>query len=108
MVAEAESDQAMAGIGNERRAGVRNQRHSLAAPQRRQNDGSHLLGIVVVIGRKRFRNPIPCQQLSGDPSVFAEDAVGAVQHRQGAQADVSQIADRCCDEVQAGSQLCLR
>ena len=46
-----------AGIGNERRAGIRHQRQRLAAPQRVENGGPDLLGIVVVIGVERLSDP---------------------------------------------------
>ena len=93
-----------AGIGDERRAGVGNQRQPVTAAQRLEHGGPYPVGVVVVIGVERRSDAKPGEQAAGDPGVLAQDAVDIAQHPEPAQRDVAEIADRRRDEMKTGRQ----
>ena len=93
-----------AGIGDERRAGVRHQRDGGACGEPRDELRPRLGGVVVVVGRERRGDAVMVDELAGDPRVLAGDQVGGGQHLQRPQGDVAQVADRGGDEMQAGRQ----
>ncbi len=86
--------QLVAGIGDQRHAGVADQRDALALGQARQQLRAHARGIVLVIGLQRRPDAVEGEQLAGDPGVLAGDQVDACQERQRAQRDVVAVADR--------------
>ena len=78
--------QLVAGIGNQRRAGIGDQRDRFAVGKPRQQLRPRLGGVVLVIGRQRRRDAVMLEQLAGDAGVLAGDDVGGGQHFQRAQA----------------------
>ena len=68
------------GVGDQRRSGIRNQRHLLAAAQRLQHRRAHPIGVVVVIGIERRIDAEPGEQPRGHSRIFAEDAIDVAQY----------------------------
>ena len=66
--------QLVAGIGNQRRAGVRHQRHRLAVRQPGEQLRPRLGRVMLVIGRERRRDAVALGQLARDACVLAGDA----------------------------------
>ncbi len=93
------------GIGNQRRAGIRNQRDGGAVGEPAQQHRPRLGGIVLVIGRERRCDGVAVEQFAGDAGVLAGDQVGAGERFQRAQRDVAEIADRGGNDMQPGRKL---
>ena len=91
-------------IGDERRAGVRYQRDRFAGGEPCQELRPRRGGVVLVVGRERCGDAVMVEQLARDPRVLAGDQVGRGQRFQRAERDVAQIADRGCDQMQAGRE----
>ena len=72
--------QLVARIGNQRRAGVRDQRDRRARGKPRQQLRPRLGGIVLVVGRQRRRDAVAFEELAGHAAVLAGDEVGSRQH----------------------------
>ena len=79
VLAERRPHQLETGIGNQRRAGVGDQREFFAAAQRIEHGGANALGIVVVIGVERLVDPEMRQQPARNPGILAQDAVDIAQ-----------------------------
>ena len=94
-----------AGIGNQRRAGVGHQRDRGALRQLFQDFRSRHRGVVLVIRLELRRDRVALGQAAGDAGVLAGDEVDAGQRLQRAQRDVAEMADRGCDQIQAGNRL---
>ena len=94
-----------AGVGDQRRAGVGDQRQRRAGLEPRDEMRAHHMGVVLVIGDERRRDPVMGEQRLGDARVLGDDGVGRRQRRQRAEGDVLQIADRRRDEMQARRDL---
>jgi hypothetical protein len=92
------------GIGDERRAGVADQRNSGAVGETGKQLRARLRGIVVVIGGERGRDAVMVEELAGDAGILAGDEIGRRQHLQRPHGNVAQIADRSGDQVQPGRQ----
>jgi len=101
MVAEAESDQAMAGIGNQRHAGVADECDFRALFERDEQFGRARHLVVLVVADERFANFVVAEKLLGVARVFAGDLVDFLEDAQGAEGDVLQIADGRANKVQA-------
>ena len=71
-------DQLVAGIGNQRRAGIADQRDGLACQGRQDALAQLVVAMVVIGGHRRLRTDVR-QQLRGDPLVLGKDMVGAAQ-----------------------------
>ncbi len=91
-------------IGNERRAGVGDERDRFAGGEPRQELRPRRRGVVLVVGRQRRRDAVVVEQLAGDAGVLAGDHVGRGERLQRPQRDVAQVADRGGDEVQSGGE----
>ena len=100
------ADELIAGVGDQRRAGVGHQRDRRAFGQPAQQHRPRLRRIVLVIGRQRPGDAVAVEQLVRDAGILAGDQVGAGQRLQGAQRDVAEIADRGGDDVQPGCEPC--
>ena len=98
---EALADEPVARVGNQRRAGVGDQRHGFATFQAFDDRRRPLGGVVFMIGEGRRLDPVDGQQLGGDPGVLAGDDVGAGEHVQRPGAEVGGVADGRGDDDQA-------
>ena len=91
-----------AGIGHQRRAGVRHQRQRAAPlqpgdelrPQRRR--------IMFVVGDQRAADAVMGEQHLGDARVFRQDRIDGGERAHRAERDVAEIADRRGDDMQPG------
>jgi hypothetical protein len=95
--------QAIARIGDQRRAGVGHQRHALARGEGAQQPRLARLPGGVAVRDGRRGDAVVAGELGEDARVLGGDQVGRAQHVERAQGDVAQIADRRCDNVKAGS-----
>jgi hypothetical protein len=102
-VAKAESDQAVAGIGNQRHARVADESdfRALLESDEKFRRARHL--VVLVIAHERLRDFVVSQELLRVAGVFAGNLVGFAQDAQGAQGDVLEIADGRGDEIKAAA-----
>ena len=98
------ADQPVARIGDQRRAGIRDQGYGFACRQPLQDLRPHRLGVVVVIGDERRRQAVVVEQLAGHARVLAGDEVGGGQNLQRPQGDVAQVPDRGRDRVEPAGQ----
>ena len=101
VLGERGAHQLEAGVGDQRGAGIADQRQCLAAAQRLEDGGADAIGVVVVIGVERLVDAEAGQETCGHPGVLAQDAVDAAQHPERPQTYVAKIADRGGDEMQA-------
>ena len=93
-----------AGIGNQRRAGVRDQRNRSALRQPLQDLWPRGFRVMFVIGLELRGYCVTLGQTAGDAGVLAGDDVDARQRFQRAKCDVSEIADRGCHQIEAGNR----
>lgn len=96
-MAEAESNQAMAGIRNERHAGVANERNFCALFERDKQLGRSRHFVVLVVADERLANFIMVEEFLCVARVFASNPVDFLEDAQGAQRDVFKIADGRAD-----------
>jgi hypothetical protein len=103
LVAKAESDQAVAGVGDQRHARIADQSdfRALLESDEKFRRARHL--VVLVIAHKRLRDFVVIQELLRVAGVFAGDLAGFAQDAQGAQGDVFKIADGRSDEIKASA-----
>ena len=94
-----------AGIGDQGRAGIRDQGDRSALRQPFQNLRPRQRGVVFVIGFEQRRNRVALGQAAGYPCVFAGDDIDAGQRLQRAQGDVAEIADWRRHQMKAGNRL---
>jgi putative FmdB family regulatory protein len=104
VVAEAESDQAMAWIGDERHAGVADESDFRALFQREHQFGRAGQFVVFVVADQRLVNVVVGEELLGVARILARDLVHFLEDAQGAKRDVLEIADRRSDEIQAAGR----
>src|SRR3954453_8118354 len=95
------ADQLVAGIRNQRSAGIADQGDRFLGQSR--DDPLALLAarVIIVAAHRRLRADMG-KQLGGDSRVFDEDQVGAAQGFGGAGTEIAEIADRSGHEVQPG------
>src|SRR5271167_4358230 len=105
MMAEAEGDQAMAGIGNQRHARVADERDFRALFERDEQLGRARQLVVLVVADERLAHFVVSEELLRMACVFAGDLVDFFKYTQGAKGDVFQIADGRADEIQAAQSL---
>ena len=74
-----------AGIGDERRAGIRNKRNRGAVGEPAQQQRPRLRRVVFVIGRLRRRDAVAVEQFARDTGVLAGDQIGAGERFERAQ-----------------------
>ena len=91
-----------AGIGNQGRTGIRDQRDRSALRQPFQDFRPRQRGVMFVIGLEQPRDRIALGEPAGDAGILASDDIDAGQRLQRAQGDVAEIADRGCHQMQAG------
>ena len=95
-------DELVAGVGDQRRACVGNQRQCLPLAQLRQDQRTHLAGIVLVVGHDRRRDAVMREENLGHTLVLSEDQICRRQRGKRPQRDITEVADRCRDDMQAG------
>jgi hypothetical protein len=96
--------QLVAGIGDERRAGIADQRHCLALGESGKQLRPLLFRIVIVIGDERRDDAVVAQEHGGDPGILAGDQIGSGQRCQSANRNIAEIADGRGDDMEAGRQ----
>ena len=96
--------QLVTGIGNQRRAGIRDQRDRLPFAQAGEQLRPRLGRVVLVVGRERRCDAVMLGELAGDAAVLAGDHVGGGQRLERAQADVAQVPDRRRHQIKARGQ----
>jgi hypothetical protein len=99
MMAQAKCDEAMARIGNQRHAGVTDERDFRALLERYEQLGSARHFIVFVVADERLTNFVVTEQLLCVACVFAGDLIDFFQDAQGAEGNVLQIAYGRANEV---------
>ena len=103
VVPQAKRNKAVAGIGNERHAGVAHESDFRASFQRHDEFRRARQLIVFVVADQRLVNVVVSQQLLCVARVFAGDLSDFFQDAQRTKRDVFQIADRRSDEVKAAA-----
>ncbi len=96
--------QLVAGIGDERRAGIADQSDAPALGEGGKQFRSLVRRIVVVIGDERRLDAIVSQEHDRDPRILAGDHIGGGQRLKGPQRNIAEIADRGGNHMQAGFQ----
>ena len=104
------SGQARAGVTDAGSARIAHVGHPLALLQARQ-DRLRTFLFVVLMHCKQLRaiffDAVAAQQTLGVAGVFAGNAIDKLQHVQGAQADIGQIADGCGHHIQGALRIML-
>lgn len=99
--------QPIAGIGDEGRAGIGDQRHRSALRQGVEKAGALLGAVMVVIGQDRRPGPphaVDIEELAGLAGILGGQQIGPRQDVERAQRDVARRADRGRHEIEAGRQ----
>src|SRR5258708_10931885 len=101
LVPQAERDQAVAGVGNERHSRVAHQRgpRALLQPDDQFRRAGHF--VVLVVADERFVNVVVIQELQRVARIFAGDLIDFLQDAHRPQRDVFEIADWRPDEIKA-------
>ncbi|MNG17771.1 hypothetical protein D3C84_1017830 [compost metagenome] len=86
--------QAGTGVGNARRAGVRDLHHDLALLQPADHAGRHFALIVFAQADQFLADAVGGQQTAGDAGIFRQNNVRGVEPGNGAQCHISQIPNR--------------
>ena len=100
VLAHALTDEQEAGVGDAWRARITDQRHRLAVA-----DLTHVaihLGMLIedMVSQTAFVNLVVLQQMLGGAGVLGQDEIDRLEHVEGSEGDVFQIADRGWDDVQ--------
>ena len=95
-------DKFIAGIGNERRPGVGDQRQRLPFRDAFQRARARLGGVVLMIRRERPLNAVAREQRARHAGVLGQDRIGAGQDRQSPQRHVGEVANRRRHDVKTG------
>ncbi len=98
-MAEAESDETMARIGNQRHAGVADECDFRALLERDEQFGGARHFIVLVVADERLANFVVAEEFLRVARVFAGDLIDFFEDAQGAEGDVFQIANGRANEV---------
>ncbi len=98
------ADELVAGVGNQRRAGVADQCDRFAAEARDDRRPVRVGAVIVVPAHRHFRADVR-EQLAGDAGVLGEDSLGAPKHIRGSRRKVAEIPDRSGDDIKSGSRL---
>ena len=91
----------VAWVGDQRRAGVGDQRHRLPGTQPRDQPRALTLRVVLVIRGHLAAQTEMRQQLLRVARILGGDQLGAGEHRERAQRNVGEIADRRRHEIEA-------
>jgi hypothetical protein len=98
-VAEAESDEAMAGVGDERRSGVADESDLCALFEGKDEFGGAGQFVVFMVADEWLVNVIVSEELLRVASILAGDLVDFFEDAQGAKRNVFEIADGGADEI---------
>ena len=94
----------IAGIGNERRPGVGDQRQRLALGDALERPRTGLGGVVLVVGRERPLDAIAREQRARNAGVLGQNPVGPGQDRQSPERHVHEVADRRRHDIEARTE----
>ncbi len=100
---QAERNEAVAGVRDERHTGVADQSNLCALLHGNNQFRRAGQFIVFVIADERLVNVIVREELLGMPRVFAGDLIDFLEDTDGAKGDVFEIADRRADEIEAAA-----
>jgi putative FmdB family regulatory protein len=100
-VAETKRDETVAGVGDERHAGVADEGDFRALLEGQDEFGGTSQFIVLMVADKRLTNVVVGKELLGVTSIFAGDLVHFLEDAEGAEGDVFEIADGGADEIEA-------
>lgn len=100
LLAHALADEQEAGVGDAWRARIADQRHRLAVA-----DLTHIavhLGVLVedMVGQTAFVDLVVLQQMLGGAGVLGQDEINRLEHVEGSEGDVFQVADGGWDDIQ--------
>ncbi len=101
---DSERNQAISGIGDARHTGIGHQRDASAALKIEHQFRRSGHFIVFVITGRSSGDAVVVQQLLGLPSVFTGDHVSFLEHADGPQRDVLEVADGRCHQVKSRRQ----
>ena len=85
-------------IRNHRRAGIGDKRHRFTGLHALHQPGLDFAGIVIVIGQQRTFDLVARQQFGGDARILTSDDIGLAKRVEGAERNVTEIADRRGDD----------
>jgi putative FmdB family regulatory protein len=105
VVAQAERDQAVAGIGDQRHSGVADESDFRALLQGQHEFGCAGQLVVFVVADERLVNVVVREELLGVAGILAGDLVHFLEHADGAQRDVLEIADGRPDKIEAAGRV---
>lgn len=101
MMTQTERDETMSRIGDQRHAGVADERDLCALFEGDEQFGRAREFVVLVIADERFADFVVVEKLLGVARVLAGDLVDFLEDAQGPQGDVFEIANGRANEVQA-------
>ena len=94
------ADQPIARVRNQRRPGVRDQRHDFAVFEAFHKTGSRTFGIMLVIGDERTSDSVNGQESGRHTCILAGNDVSGGQDIEGAERYVAGVTDRRRDYIQ--------
>jgi hypothetical protein len=104
VMAQAERDETMAWIRNQRHPGVADEGNFCPLFKRDEEFGRAGQLVMLVVANERLANFVVVKQFLCVACVFAGDLVDFLQYAQGAQRDVFEIANGGADKVQAAQR----
>ncbi len=103
-MSQAERDEAMAGVGNQRHSGIADQRDFGTLFHSDDEFGGTSDFVVFVVANERLMNVVVSEQFLGVASVLASDLIRFFEDAQRAESDVLEIADGCGHEIQRAAR----
>ena len=103
-MANGESDQAMAGIGDEGHASITDQCDGGTSFHGEHEFGSAGEFVVLVVADERLMDLEMIQEFEGVAGVFAGDLLDFFENAQGAEGDVFEVADGSGDQIEAATR----
>ena len=98
---EAKSDEAMAGVGDERHASVADESDACALLEGEDEFGGASEFVVFVVADERLANVVVSEELLGVAGVFAGDLIHFLEDANSAKGDVLEVANGRTNEIQA-------
>lgn len=100
---DGESDEAMAGVGDKRHAGITDEGDSGALLHSEDEFGSASEFVVLLVADQGLVNLEMIEELQGVTGVFTSNLVSFLKNTERAESDVLEIADGSSDEVEAAA-----
>ena len=95
----------LSGVGDRRRAGVRDERDRLARREAREDLVRSVVLVVLVAGKARRRKAVPCEEVVRAARVLAENDARRGERLAGPGGQVVQVADRRRDDEEASAHV---